>query len=619
MPGGVHFRVWAPERHSVAVVIEGSDVPLKREPSGYWSGGVKDARAGTRYKYKLDDQSNTYPDPASRFQPDGPHDASQVVDPKFYWTDSEWRGITRTGQVIYELHIGTFTPEGTWASAAEKLQYLKDTGITLIEIMPVSEFPGEFGWGYDGVHPYAPTRLYGTPNDFRRFVDRAHAIGVGVILDVVYNHLGPDGNYFAQFSGHYFTDKHETDWGAAINFDSADCQPVRDFFVSNAIYWIEEFHLDGLRFDATQNIYDDSKDHILAVMVRECRRIAKPRSLYFVAENEPQDTIIVRDPEQGGYGMDSLWNDDYHHSAMVAMSGHSEAYYTDYRGNPQEFISAAKYGYLFQGQWYKWQKQRRGTSTIGLPPSAFVVFTQNHDQISNSARGLRCKQLADPGTYRAMTALTLLSPGTPMLFQGQEFGASTPFHYFADHVPELARLVEAGRIDFMGQFEAVSTAEMRGCLPNPGDRATFERVKLNWTDVERNRGDYELTVDLLRLRREDPIFSVQRVAGVDGAVLSERAFVLRLFSEQDPGGAGDRLIVINLGQDLFYDPAPEPLLAPPPEMAWCTLWSSENPKYGGCGTPPLDSEKNWRIPGRAAVVLRPTTAEKTEAKEERQS
>ncbi len=610
LPKGVGFRVWAPERRNVSVVVDGKDVPFERDDAGYWSGVAEGVKAGVRYKYRLDGDA-TFPDPASRFQPDGPHEASEVVDPgRFQWSDGNWKGVNATGQVIYEMHVGTFTPEGTWASAESKLPYLVDTGITMIEVMPVSEFPGRFGWGYDGVHPYAPTRLYGRPDDLRSFVDRAHAVGIAVILDVVYNHLGPDGNYLTQFSKHYFTDRHKTDWGAAVNFDSADCLPVREFFTANATYWIDEFHLDGLRFDATQNIYDSSSDHILAAMSREARKAAGERPIFLVAENEPQETRIVRPPDQGGFGMDALWNDDYHHTAMVALSGHSDAYYTDYRGTPQEFISAVKYGYLFQGQWYKWQEQRRGTPAFGLPPTAFIQFTDNHDQVANSARGLRSAQLSDPGTYRAIAALTLLGPATPMIFQGQEFGARTPFFYFADHETALATMVHEGRIEFMSQFKAVNTPEMRTVLPNPADRATFERSRLDWTEVERNRESYDLHRDLLRLRKSEKVFHAQRPFGVDGAVLSERAFVLRYFSEE----GDDRLLIVNLGSDTTLDPAPEPLLAPPMNKEWATLWSSEDPKYGGAGTPALDTPDNWRLPGRAAVVMSPVKVDPAKSK-----
>jgi len=603
VPGGAHFRVWAPERTQVDVILEDSSesVSLNREAEGYFSGLVFGVSAGALYKYRLD-RGEAFPDPASRFQPQGPHQASQVVDPQaFRWTDGAWPGVTAAGQVIYEFHVGTFTPEGTWKAAASKVKYLAEAGITLLEMMPVNEFSGEFGWGYDGVHPFAPTRLYGSPDDLRQFVDSAHDAGLGVILDVVYNHLGPDGNYFGQFSKHYFTSKHKTDWGAAINFDGENSKPVREFFVSNAAYWISEYHFDGLRLDATQSIFDDSKEHVLAAISRASHQAAGNRSILLVAENEAQEVRLARPQNQGGYGLDMLWNDDFHHSAMVALSGHNDAYYTDYLGKPQEFLSAAKYGFLYQGQWYRWQRKRRGSPTYGLPRTAFVTFIENHDQIANSACGRRSRFLAAPNIYRAVAALTLLGPGTPMLFQGQEFGASSPFHFFADHNADLRKLVYKGRVDFMSQFRSTVAPDMQGCVPDPGDRKTFEGCKLDWSEMDRNPTVRALYRDLLDLRRNDPVLSAQGQRGIDGAVLSDSAFVLRFFGED----ADDRLLIVNLGADLELNPAPEPLLAPPEDSDWTLLWSSESVSYGGGGTPPLETTANWWIPGRAAVVMKP--------------
>ncbi|HXE53055.1 MAG TPA: malto-oligosyltrehalose trehalohydrolase, partial [Tepidisphaeraceae bacterium] len=450
--GGVHFRVWAPRRKRLEVVFENGAAPsvsLTAGADGYFAGLASNLGDGTLYRFRLDGGDLLFPDPASRFQPQGPHGPSQVVDPsRFQWSDHSWPGISAAHQVLYELHVGTFTPQGTWESAAQKLPHLLETGITCLEVMPVAEFPGRFGWGYDGVNQFAPTRLYGTPDEFRRFVDRAHSLGLGVILDVVYNHFGPDGNYMKEYSPDYFSTRHKTDWGEAINYDGPNSGPVREFFIANARHWVEEYHLDGLRFDATQNIYDDSKDHILAAITREARQAAGKRNIYLIAENEPQETRIVRSPRQGGYGMDALWNDDFHHAALVRVSGHNEAYLQDYLGNPQEFISSSRFGYLYQGQRSRHQKKRRGRPALDLPPTGFVHFTENHDQISNYARGLRTRYMCGPGIYRAMTALMLLSPQTPMLFQGQEFGASSPFVYFADHHPELAKLVRKGRGEF---------------------------------------------------------------------------------------------------------------------------------------------------------------------------
>jgi maltooligosyltrehalose trehalohydrolase len=320
-----------------------------------------------------------------------------------------------------------------------------------------------------------------------------------------------------------------------------------------------------------------------------------------VAENEPQHVKLVQPTEQGGYGLDAVWNDDLHHSAMVVLSGSNEAYYTDYLGTPQEFISAMKWGYLYQGQWYTWQQQRRGTPTFGLKPATFVTFIQNHDQIANSARGLRCHALSSPGRYRAMTALLLLGPGTPMLFQGQEFAASSPFFFFADHHEDLASLIREGRREFMSQFPTVALPEVQALLPDPANLATFVRSKLDLSERRRHAEAYALHRDLLRLRREDAVFSRQRIGGVDGAVLGHEAFVLRFFGEC----GDDRLLLVNFGPNLHLHAVPEPLLAPPLGMEWHILWSSEHPRYGGCGTAPLDTAEHWQLPGHAAVVLAP--------------
>jgi maltooligosyltrehalose trehalohydrolase len=601
-----HFRVWAPERKSVHVVSENEFKPvaLEREPAGYFSGLVRGATTGMRYKLQLDG-GEAYPDPASRLQPHGPHGWSQIVNADIFpWTDHEWPGAQLRGQVIYELHLGTFTPEGTWAGAARKLEYLRDTGVTVLEVMPVADFPGRFGWGYDGVQPYAPAAIYGCPDDMRSFVDRAHSLGLAVILDVVYNHLGPDGNYLPKFSPFYLTDRHETDWGQAINFDGEQSGPVREFFRENAAYWIREFHLDGLRLDATQDIHDESDPHIIAEIGTSARAAAAGKSILLIGENEPQDTRLIRPISQGGYGLDGLWNDDYHHSAIVALTGKADAYYTDYRGSAQEFLSAIKYGYLYQGQWYRWQERRRGASTLGLPRATMVNFIQNHDQIANSARGQRVHELASPGMLKALTALTLLAPGTPLLFQGQEFSASSPFLFFADHNPELAQKIRNGRLEFLEQWPSLRLPEVRKCFDDPCAPATFERSKLDHSEVQKHAEIYALHRGLLRLRREDPVISRQGEYGLDGAVLSNSSLLVRFFS---PDFLNDRLLLVNLGPDLHLDPAPEPLLAPPANARWANLWSSDDPDYGGCGTATLDGEQNWRIPGQAAVILHPLT------------
>jgi maltooligosyltrehalose trehalohydrolase len=585
----------------VEVVRDGDATSLKPEGDGYFS-GLADVAVGGRYRYRLDGAA-LVADPASRRQPEGPHGPSEVVDPtSFRWNDARWTGVRRAGQVIYEMHVGTFTREGTWAAAARELPALAELGVTVIEMMPVAEFPGRFGWGYDGVALFAPTRLYGAPDDLRRFVDTAHGVGLGVIVDVVYNHLGPDGNVLGAFAAAYFTDRYTNEWGEAINFDGPDSGPVREFFVANAGYWIDEFHMDGLRLDATQQMFDASPRHVLLDIARRAREAAGARAVLLVAENEPQLARLVRPPEQGGYGLDALWNDDFHHSARVALTGRREAYYQDYAGRPQELVSAVKRGFLYQGQHYAWQHLRRGAPARDLPSAALVGYLQNHDQVANTPRGERLHAVVSPGRWRAMTALLLLSPATPMLFQGQEFAASSPFVYFADHTPTLAARVREGRKDFLAQFPSIATPEVSACLPDPGLWATFERCKLDLGERARHAQAYALHADLLALRRNDPVFRAQGGGGVDGAVLGAEAFVLRFFGDD----GDDRLLVVNLGADLALAVLPEPLLAPPDDARWTLAWSSEAPRYGGCGTAPFDPDGPWRLPAQAALVLAPT-------------
>jgi len=600
--GGVHFRVWAPTCREVLVEIEGLDpAALHSEPDGYFSLLSQPGRVGMRYRFRLDQSDTALPDPASRFQPEGPDGPSEIVDPRdFAWTDGAWRGISREHLVIYEMHVGTFTPDGSWEAASRELPALAELGITCLEIMPVAEFAGRFGWGYDGVDLFAPTRLYGRPDEFRRFVDCAHGLGIGVILDVVYNHVGPEGNHLKSFAPAYFTDRYANEWGEAINFDGPDSGPTREFFVANAGYWIDEYHLDGLRLDATQQIFDGSEDHILAAVVRRVRSAGRGRTTFVVGENEPQEARLVRPGDCGGYGLDALWNDDFHHSAMVALTGRHEAYYSDYSGRPREFVAAAKHGFLYQGQRYQWQQKPRGTPAFDLPAECFVVFLQNHDQIANSGTGERCHALTSPGRLRAMTAYLLLMPGIPMLFQGQEFAASTPFFYFADPGTGLSRDVREGRRRFLAQFPSLTTSEMQAKLVDPGDIGTFRRSVLDLGERHRHAPIYALHRDLLALRRADLVIG-RRPCRFDGAELTDEAWVLRFFSE----GGADRLLIVNLGRDLLLGPAPEPLLAPVEGQAWRLLWSSEAPLYGGAGIPAQDAEGDWLILGQSAAVLVP--------------
>ncbi|HXT21000.1 MAG TPA: malto-oligosyltrehalose trehalohydrolase [Thermoanaerobaculia bacterium] len=603
---GTSFRLWAPARQRIEVVIESGGEgrytahELAPEPDGYFSGDVAGVGAGTRYWLRLDGE-RTIPDPASRFQPEGPEGPSEVVDPaRFRWTDSGWRGPQLLGQVLYELHLGTFTPEGTYRAAATRLPYLRDLGVTTVELMPIAEFPGEFGWGYDGVDLFAPARLYGRPDELRAFVDAAHGHGIAVILDVVYNHFGPRGNFLRELSPHYFTDRHENEWGDAIDFDGPHSTPVRELVLANVEHWIAEYHLDGLRLDATQNIHDASPEHLVAAIARRARAAAGERRVLLFAENEPQEARYLAPADAGGYGIDGMWNDDFHHSAVVAATGRAEAYLSPYRGTAAELLAAVKWGFLYQGQVYPWQEKRRGTPSFGIAAPAFVCCLENHDQVANSARGRRLHQATSPGRLRALTALLLLAPETPLLFQGQEFASSAPFLYFADHPPELAKQVRAGRTEFLSQFARFEDEDPAAVVPDPASPTTFAACKLDWSEREKNAGTLALHRDLLRMRRAVEIFRRQDARRLDGAVLGEQALVLRFFAALGE----DRLLVVNLGRDLPLGAAPEPLLAPPAGRRWRTAWSSESFAYGGAGTPPLDRDGfGWWIPGETAVVL----------------
>src|SRR5437868_10922861 len=573
-PDQAHFRVWAPKAQRVDLVLEGSAAKtpgqtfqgLEAEENGYFSGAAK-AGAGDRYRFRVN--NNFYPDPASRFQPDGPHGLSCIVDPaRFQWSDSQWPGPAAAGlkgQVIYEMHIGTFTKEGTWRAASQQLEELARIGITVIEMMPVADFPGRFGWGYDGVDLFAPSHLYGTPDDLRAFVDRAHSLGLGVILDVVYNHFGPDGNYLGAFSNDYLTRGNENEWGDSINFDDRNSGPVREFFVINGCYWVEEFHFDGFRFDALHAIRDRSSEYIIGEVGRAARKAAGERSIILIAENDRQESRMVRPRIEGGDDLDGMWNDDFHHGAVVALTGRKEAYYDDYTGEPQEFISAAKHGFLYQGQALSWRKELRGAPAFGIPPEVFVCFIENHDQIANTGTGERVRFQSSPGRYRAMTALLLLGPWTPLLFQGQEFGASTPFFFFTDVGDgQMRELIRKGRFSFLAQFPSLATKEVQERLPVPSDPTSFVSCKLDFSERQKNPELYQLHVDLLRLRREDSRFREQKTNGVDGAVLGPASFVLRYFSGDN---RDDRLLVVNFSELRELNPVPEPLLAPPRGLA----------------------------------------------------
>ncbi len=602
---GTHFRVFAPAHQRVEVVERdavgdrvGTHHTLEPEGAGYHAGLVSGLGAGSLYGFRLGDDRKLYPDPASRFQPSGPHGASLIVDPATYDWKAEAPSAPKS-RVLYELHVGTFTPEGSYRAAISELPLLAELGITTLELMPLAEFPGRFGWGYDGVDLWAPSHLYGSPDELRAFVDAAHGHGLGVILDVVYNHVGPDGNYLALFAPGYFTDRHQNDWGKALDFDGPDSAPVREFFCENARYWCEEFRFDGLRLDATQAIIDGSPRHVIADIVAAARAGRRSEtSVYVCAENEPQETRVVTPLEKGGFGCDAAWNDDFHHAARVALTGKREAYYHDYTGSPQELISALKWGYLYQGQHYAWQGKQRGEPVLDFAARSFVTYLQNHDQVANSRAGSRLTRLATPSAVRALTTAWLLAPPTPMLFQGQEFDASTPFLFFADHEPELAKLVARGRREFLTQFQSIARDGDRAELDDPASHATFTSSKLDPLERRNNVRALSFHGDLLRLRRDDPVFSSQRRERLHGASLGPRTFLLRFFGEE-----GDRLVVVNLGSDFLPASVAEPLLAPPPGSTWQLILASEDPKYGGEGQRTPYDDGKWALTASSASVF----------------
>ena len=594
---GATFRLWAPAQKQVSILLDGTELPMKKESNGFFTRKIAGAHAGQRYWYRT--AQGLRPDPASRFQPEGPLGPSELVDGRcFAWTDQAWSGSGPAHRhVFYEMHIGTFTQEGTWQAAAERLPHLADVGVTTLEIMPIASFPGRFGWGYDGAQLYAATHQYGTPDDVRRFVNEAHRLGLAVILDVVYNHFGPVGNFFAEFAPS--VDGEPGEWGNSINYDGEGSQPVRDFMTENAAYWIREFHFDGLRLDAVHALLDRSKVHIVAELCRAARQAAGDRTVFITGECESQDSRLLR--HTGAYpdGLDAIWNEDWHHAAVVRLTGRRQAYFTDYQGTAQEFASMARHGFLYQGQWYSWQKNARGGYALGLPSSCFVHFLENHDQVANTGPGDRLYESAAPAQWRALTALLLLGPGLPLLFQGQEFGSSRPFKYFADHDRDLAAAVEKGRLESLSQFANLASPAMKGRIPPPADIETFTSSKL--LDEERTADSRVLRLhrDLLTLRRQDPVISG---AGTDQVRIEASAPSSRILLVRYLGTEAHRLLIVNLGDDLT-SPMNDPLMAPLPGTAWTHLWSSESPEYGGSGVIRFLDDQPWQIPGRSATFI----------------
>ena len=471
---GTTFRVWAPASSKVDVVVDGvGEFPLLKQDNGDFTGTFPEVTTGCQYKYKLDN-GDAFPDPASRFQPEGPFGPSQVVDSsKFQWTDDDWQGISPERIVFYELHVGTFSQEGSYAATTKQLPMLKELGITAIEIMPVAECPGRWNWGYDGVNWFAPTRNYGSPDELRALVNTAHELGMAAILDVVYNHFGPDGNFISQFTPMYFTEKHHTPWGAAVNYDDKESQHVRKFVIENALHWLSEYHFDGLRLDATHEIKDDSPKHILAELNETVRAAIPNRRLYLIAEDDRNEAKLARPISEGGYGLDMIWADGFHHQVRSKLTGEHEGYYIDYSGTMEDLATTIRQGWYFTGQYSKFRDANRGSTTEGMLPRNFVYCLQNHDQIGNRAMGDRLHHAVEKAEYRAGMGLLLTTPATPLLFMGKEWGTEKPFRYFTDHNEELGKLITEGRRKEFEAFSLFADADQQESIPDPQAETSF--------------------------------------------------------------------------------------------------------------------------------------------------
>ncbi|MDH6264621.1 malto-oligosyltrehalose trehalohydrolase [Rhizobium sp. SG_E_25_P2] len=501
---GVLFRLWAPLRESVGLRIDGGPAqPMTTTDGGWRILDVHGAKAGTRYCFVLEDGLEI-PDPASRYQPEGLKGPSEVVDPLHYlWRTPDWSGRAWDETILYELHVGAFTPEGTFRAAADKLAYLAELGVTMIELMPLAEFPGRWGWGYDGVLHYAPFSVYGSPDDLKAFVDEAHRLGLSVMLDVVYNHFGPDGNYMGLYAP-LFTERHHTPWGAGINFDDADSKLVREYVIQNALYWIDEFRMDGLRLDAVHAIDDASDEHLLDELARRVRAGAGDRMIHLVVENEHNDPdLLLRDDDGAAVAYTAQWNDDIHHALHVAATGETIGYYADYQTLPEDLGRALCEGFIYQGQDMPYRGSARGGVSAHLPAQAFVAFIQNHDQIGNRAFGDRMAAYVEPDALRAIASIYLLSPQIPMLFMGEEWATTRPFPYVCDFGEELNRKVREGRSKEMSRLPGFEP-EHADKIPDPTSEETFLSAKLDWEectdDLAGNSLDFYKS--LLAIRRE---------------------------------------------------------------------------------------------------------------------
>ncbi|WP_114942857.1 malto-oligosyltrehalose trehalohydrolase [Microvirga calopogonii] len=507
---GIRFALWAPTAQEVSLVLDDTEHALKADADGWHRLVSGQAHVGSRYGYKIDGNL-VVPDPASRFQPDDVHGLSLVVDPQAYdWSDTTWTGRPWEETVLYEVHVGTATPEGTYAGLMAKLEELKDLGVTAIELMPIGEFPGRRNWGYDGVLPYAPDAAYGSPEDLKRLVERAHELGLMMFLDVVYNHFGPSGNYLHAYAKTFFTERHPTPWGAGINVDGEGSRVVRDFFFHNALYWLEEFHFDGLRFDAVHAIIDDGQPHFIEELASRIRQAIPDRHVHLVLENEAnQARWLNRNEGRQPKLHTAQWADDIHNSWHALLTGENEGYYEDYANKPLQHLGRSlAEGFAYQGD-PSLHKDGviRGEPSGHLPPSAFVAFLQNHDQVGNRAFGERLAHLIPPERLELAQAIFLLSPQIPLLFMGEEWTASTPFQFFVDFEsePDLAKAVRDGRRGEFKRFKAFTDPEMSQRIPDPTDRATFDRSRIEWEEAERSphREVLSQTRHLLDLRQTE--------------------------------------------------------------------------------------------------------------------
>lgn len=621
--GGVHFRVWAPAAERVAVIVYGPSAervgPLDPEDGGYHAGFVEGIGPGTRYRYRLDEGAS-YPDPASRSQPEGVHGPSEVVDPDAYC----WR-VPATGSpspdealVIYELHVGTFTADGTFDSAADRLADLAELGFTAVEPMPIANFPGDRGWGYDGVNLFAPARTYGGADGFKRFVDTAHEHGLRVILDVVYNHLGPEGNYLPAITGGRFLDaRHQTPWGDAVNLFGPDSGPVRDFIIQNALFWLTEYRVDGLRLDATHTLLDESEPHILAELRDAVDALPGPRRL-LIAEDVRNDRRLIEPRSQGGYGLDGVWADDLHHQVRRAVAGDSHGYYARYGGTTHEIALTLERGWwrADSGAGSQEDRDSDGSASPGessdprlrtIAPERFIHCIQNHDQVGNRATGTRLNHDIGPGPYRAVSALLLLSPYTPLIWMGQEWAASSPFQYFTDHPPELGARVAEGRREEFGRFPAFSDPAAREAIPDPQDEATFLRSKLDWSerDLQPHAGILELYRDLLHLRNSHPALRNRSRESFTVAALGPGALAIR----RTASSGEELLVIVNLVGEIRTRFTDLPILNPPEGRLWKPILTTEEARFAGSGHwGRLETDGTVHVMVPAAAVFEATSA-----------